>query len=134
VILTTPYFIPSASLLAALLSATGRGVAVTLIVLAKGDSHLVHYVSRAFQGDLLAAGVRIALFTRGLLHKKSITVEGRGSLFGSLNYDAAFTAALRQLQQSNLDKFEMLDLAACRARSATQRFKAKTARLVGPIL
>lgn len=150
VVLTTPYFIPSESLLTALLSAAGRGVKVTLIVPEKIDSHLVHFASRAFQTDLLKADVRVALFKGGLLHTKSITVDGAFSLFGSLNldprsfrldleitlivYDAAFTAALRRLQQFYLDGSEVLDLATCQARSTFERFRENTARLVGPVL
>jgi cardiolipin synthase A/B len=150
VVLTTPYFVPSESLLTALLTAARRGVQVTLIVPAKVDSRLVHFASRAFQTDLLAAGVRVALYQGGLLHTKSITVDGLLSLFGSLNldprsmrldfeitlavHDADFTAALRGLQKVYLDRSEMLDLAACRGRSAFERFAEDTARLVGPVL
>jgi cardiolipin synthase len=149
-VLTTPYFVPSESLLYALLSAAGRGVQVTMIVPAKVDSRLVHFASRAFQTDLLKAGVRVALFQGGLLHTKSITVDGQFSLFGSLNldprslrldfeitlavYDAEFTASLRRLQQVYLERSEMLDLAACRARSGLERFAEDSARLVGPLL
>jgi cardiolipin synthase len=150
VVLTTPYFVPSESLLNALLSAAGRGVGVTLIVPAKVDSRLTHFASRAYQTDLIAAGVRVALFEGGLLHTKSITVDGRFSLFGSLNldprsmrldfeitltvYDAEFTKALRQLQEHYLSDSNILDLTACRSRSAVERFKEDAARLVGPIL
>jgi cardiolipin synthase len=149
-ILTTPYFVPDESLLAALKSAAGRGVKVTLIVPAKVDSRLVHYASRAHQSDLLAAGVKIALFQDGLLHTKSIAIDGRFSLFGSLNldprslrldfeitlavYDTEFTATLRQLQQSYLDRSRMLDADACRSRTALERFAEDSARLVSPLL
>src|SRR5262249_56212640 len=68
-------------------SAAARGVEVTLIVPAKVDSRLVHFASRAYQKDLLGVGVRIALFRGGLLHTKSITVDGQFSLFGSVNLD-----------------------------------------------
>jgi cardiolipin synthase len=150
VVLTTPYFVPSESMLAALLSAAGRGVHVTLIVPAKVDSRLVHYASRAFQKDLLKAGVRVALFQRGLLHTKSITVDGELSLFGSLNldprsmrldlevtltvYDVPFTAAVRRLQDTYLTESIMLDLATCEARSAVEQLAEDAARLVGPVL
>jgi cardiolipin synthase len=149
-VMTTPYFVPSESLLTALLSAAARGVEVTLIVPARIDSRLVHFASRAHQVDLLTAGARVALFQGGLLHTKSITVDGQLSLFGSLNldprsfrldfeitlvvYDADYTASLRRLQQSYLDRSELLDLAACRARSALERFSEQAARLVGPVL
>jgi len=150
VVLTTPYFVPSESLLNALLSAAGRGTQVSLIVPAKVDSRLVHFASRAYQSDLIAAGVQVALFKGGLLHTKSITVDGQFSLFGSLNldprslrldfeitlaiYDAEFTAALRRLQQHYLDNSDVLDISAIRARSAIEWFKEDAARLVGPIL
>jgi cardiolipin synthase A/B len=121
-----------------------------LIVPARIDSRLVAYASRAFQTDLLAAGVRVVQFKGGLLHTKSITIDGTYSLFGSVNldprsfrldleitlaiYDQEFTAALRRLQQSYLDNAEPLDLAACHARGAVLCFADDAARLVGPLL
>jgi cardiolipin synthase len=150
VVLTTPYFVPSAPLLYALLSAAARGVDVTLIVPAKVDSRLVHFAGRAFQTDLLEAGVRVALFQGGLLHTKSITVDDRLSLFGSLNldprslrlnfeitlavHDADFTSDLRRLQQQYLNRSTLLDLATCRNRSVLERLAEDSARLVGPLL
>jgi cardiolipin synthase len=149
-VLTTPYFVPSESMLTALLSAADRGVKVTLIVPAKVDSRLCHYASRAHQLDLLTAGVQVALFQGGLLHTKSITVDGRLSLFGSLNldprsmrldfeitlivHDRNWTADLRALQQSYLERSVLLDLPTCRSRSWLERFAENTTRLVGPVL
>lgn len=149
-VLTTPYFVPDESMLTALLSAPGRGVDVTLIVPARVDSRLTHYASRAHQADLLAAGVRVALYRGGLLHTKSVAVDGQFSLFGSLNldprslrldfeitlavYDAGFTAALRRLQQSYLERSDLLGLDACRSRHAVECFAEDAARLVGPLL
>ena len=43
-------------------------------------------------------------------------------------------AWLRQLQLVYSKQSEILDLAACRARSGAERFKEDAARLVGPIL
>jgi cardiolipin synthase len=149
-VLTTPYFIPSESLLTALLSAAARGVQVTLVVPAKVDSRLVHYASRAHQTSLLKAGARIALYRGGLLHTKSITVDGCFSLFGSLNldprsfrldfelslaiYDADFTRALRALQQRYVEDSDMLDQRTCLARSRTERLVEDAARLLSPLL
>ncbi len=115
-VVTSPYFIPDESLMTALTGAARRGVVVTIVVPAKNDSRLVRLASEAITGDLLAAGVRIQGFEGGLLHTKSITVDGEMALFGSLNldprslwlnfeisllvYDPMFTGALRALQQS----------------------------------
>lgn len=149
-ILTTPYFVPSESLLLAILSAPARGVAVTLIVPAKVDSRMTQFASRAEECDLLTAGVRIGYYTGGLLHTKSVTIDGELSLFGSLNldyrslhldfevtlavYDAGFTADLRALQQRYLDRSTILDLATCQARSKIEQFTENVARLAGPVL
>jgi cardiolipin synthase len=110
----------------------------------------VGYASRAFQADLIRAGVRVALYQGGLLHTKSITVDGRYCLFGSVNldprslrldfeitlavHDEGFTRAVRQLQQTYVEKSVMLDLAACASRSALERFQEDAARLFGPVL
>jgi cardiolipin synthase len=64
-------------------------VVVRLIVPARIDSRLIHFGGRAYQHDLLSAGVQIALWGGGLLHTKSITVDGQFSPFGSVNFDPA---------------------------------------------
>lgn len=150
VVLTTPYFVPTEALLTALLTAAGRGVSITLIVPARVDSRLTAYASRTYLADLRAAGARIALYRDGLLHTKSITVDGRLSLFGSLNLDprslhldfevtlavyaAAFTASLRALQDEYLSRCDFPDVAALRPRSAWERLLEDVSRLLGPVL
>lgn len=149
-VLTTPYFVPNESLVMALASAAGRGVKVILIVPARVDSRLVRFASQAFKGDLLQAGVRIANFQGGLLHTKSVTIDGQFSLFGSLNldprslrlnfeislaiYNRQFTALLRELQQSYIDQSELMDLATWQQRPLRQRTAENFARLMGPLL
>lgn len=149
-ILTTPYFVPNESLLMGMISAAERGVKVILIVPEKVDSRLVRYASQAFKGDLLKAGVRIANFKGGLLHTKSVTVDGEFSLFGSLNldprsmrvnfeislaiYNQDFTTQLRKLQQQYIDQSELMDLSTWENRPASQRVAENFARLVGPLL
>jgi cardiolipin synthase len=149
-VLTTPYFVPEEPLLMALASAAQRGVAVTVVVPTRVDSKMVRLASQAHQGDLLLAGVRVVLFDGGLLHTKSITVDGEVSLFGSLNldprslhlnfeitmavYDTEFTCELRALQQSYIDRSEPMDLEAWQHRPALVRFTENAARLFGPLL
>lgn len=149
-VMTTPYFVPDDSMLTALLSAALRGVDVTLIVPARIDSVLVRHASVAHFDDLMSAGVKIALFKGGLLHTKSLTIDGEFSVFGSVNldmrslwlnfeisvfiYDAAFTQQLRALQITYLGNSDRLDPGAWRQRPAWRRFTENTFRLLGPIL
>lgn len=86
-IITTPYFGPDDGLIQALMAAAGRGVKVTLIVPKLNDSTLVAWSSRSFYADLLSAGVNIAEFHGGLLHTKSLLIDKRIAIFGSVNFD-----------------------------------------------
>jgi cardiolipin synthase len=149
-VMTTPYFVPDESILTALITAAQRGVEVTLIVPARNDSLLVRFASVASFDDLLSAGVRIALFEGGLLHTKSLTVDGAMSVFGSVNldmrslwlnfeisvfvYDADFTARLKALQDSYLRKSSFMELKAWRQRSGARRLVENAFRLLSPLL
>lgn len=149
-VITTPYFVPSEALQMALATASQRGVKVIVVVPAIVDSLLVRWASQAFMGDLMQSGVFIAKFHGGLLHTKSVTIDGHISLFGSLNmdprsfrlnfeltlavYDITFTNTLRALQQEYLNQSEMIDPVAWFSRSFLTRFGEKTARLMGPLL
>jgi cardiolipin synthase len=149
-VMTTPYFVPDESLLTALLSAALRGVEVTLIVPARNDSMLIRYASVAHFDDLMSAGANIALFKGGLLHTKSLTIDGLVSVFGSVNldmrslwldfeislfvYDAAFTKQLGALQNTYLGNSDRLELDAWRRRPVWVQFTENTFRLLGPLL
>ena len=85
--ITTPYFGPDDGLIQALMAAAGRGVKVTLIVPKLNDSTLVAWSSRSFYADLMDAGVHIAEFHGGLLHTKSLLIDKRVAVFGSVNFD-----------------------------------------------
>jgi len=149
-VMTTPYFVPDDAMITALLSAALRGVDVTIILPAKNDSLLVRYASVAHFDDLMSAGVRIAQFHGGLLHTKSITVDGELSIFGSVNldmrslwlnfeislfvYDKEFTQRLKSLQQTYRDQSDLVDLETWRSRPAHHRIAENTLRLFGPLL
>ncbi|XOD70174.1 MAG: cardiolipin synthase [Sodalis sp. (in: enterobacteria)] len=86
-VMTTPYFVPSDDLLHAICTAAQRGVQVHIIVPLHNDSMLVDWASRAFFSELLEAGVLIHQFEGGLLHTKSVLVDGQLSLLGTVNLD-----------------------------------------------
>ncbi|MGJ8617475.1 MAG: cardiolipin synthase [Sulfitobacter sp.] len=85
--LTTPYFVPDATVLDALCAAAHRGVTTTLIFPKKNDSWIVAAASRSYYAKLLDAGCVIHEFEDGLLHAKTLTIDGEVSLIGSSNLD-----------------------------------------------
>ena len=86
-VLTTPYFVPDESLHDALKVAALRGVDVKVILPAINDSFMVRHASRVFFDELLSAGVKIYKFHGGLLHSKSIVIDEKIALLGTVNLD-----------------------------------------------
>jgi len=149
-VITTPYFVPGEEMLTALCTAGRRGVNVILILPKENDSKLVFYASRSNYDDLLDAGVKIAEFNGGLLHTKSVLVDGEFCLFGSVNldqrsfwinfevtlliFDQQFATKIATLQESYLQKSTFIDLAVWRKRPFRHRLLDNTVRLLGPLL
>ena len=149
-VITTPYFAPDDALTEALVAAANRGVDVTLVIPARVDSRLIRYATPALLDGLLAAGIRVAQFNGGLLHTKSITVDGSFCIAGSVNmdmrslwlnfeislfvYHTGFCKQLRELQQQYINQSTYVDPAQFRNRSKTQRLAASIMRLFAPVL
>jgi cardiolipin synthase len=149
-IITTPYFAPDEALVEALTGAANRGVDVTLVIPARVDSLLIRYATPALLDSLVAAGIRVAQFDEGLLHTKSITVDGEFCIVGSVNldmrslwlnfeislfvYDAGFTDQVRELQMAYISQSEYIDKARFSQRSFLQRLAANIMRLFAPVL
>jgi cardiolipin synthase len=84
----TPYFVPDATLIAAIQLAAMRGVSVQLILPARNNLKVVDWASRHVLPWLAEQGVDIR-FTPGCFdHSKLMTVDGCWGLFGSGNWDA----------------------------------------------
>ena len=86
-VITTPYFAPDEPLLQAIRAAPQRGVRTTLVLPARNDSWLVAATARSLYAELLEAGVELYEYPLGLLHTKTMTVDGHLSLVGSANMD-----------------------------------------------
>ncbi len=148
--LSTPYFVPDATVLDALCSAAHRGVAVTLIFPAVNDSWIVAAASRSYYRRLLDAGCVIHEFHGGLLHAKTLTMDGAVSLIGSsnldlrsfdLNYennillqDRATTRAITQRQQDYIRRSERISLARVLSWPWYQRIWHNVIATIGPVL
>lgn len=149
-VLTTPYLVPDESLLRAIRGASARGVKVRVIVPQKVDSIMTRFASRSYYEDLLSSGVELYLYHDGLLHTKSITVDGYVSMFGTVNfdmrslwlnyevalfvYDDGFGGKLRDLQQAYLDRSDRVDCELWAKRAFGKRLLENTLRLLSPLL
>ncbi len=86
--LATSYFVPPINLACALETAAMRGVKVRLLLAGNSAHKITTWAGRSYFEDLLKAGVEIYEYQRGLLHSKTLTMDGHWSLIGSPNFDA----------------------------------------------
>ncbi len=85
--ITTAYFVPTEEEKHALEDAARNGVDVRLMLPAKSDSDLAMAVGHAAYSDLLEAGVKIFELQDGMLHSKTVVIDGVWSVLGSSNFD-----------------------------------------------
>lgn len=149
-IITTPYFVPNESMQDALCATARRGIETTIILPANNDSWIVAAASRSYYWDLLDAGVRIHEYVGGLLHTKSLTIDGEVTLIGSanmdrrsfdLNYennilfcDAQLTNTVRNRQMQYLEKSDLVTQQQVSNWSVTRRFWNNAVAMLGPVL
>ncbi|MEM6504778.1 MAG: cardiolipin synthase [Planctomycetota bacterium] len=149
-VLTTPYFVPDEPLLEGLVAAAKRGVEVTLIVPERIDSVMARLASRSQYADLLDAGIRVMLFSGGLLHTKTLVADQNTALIGTVNldmrslwlnfevtlalFDAGFARELSDLQMQYAGQSVEIDASRWRERRFMIRLIENIARLLGPLL
>jgi cardiolipin synthase len=149
-VITTPYYVPDEAMQAALCASARRGVVTTVIFPARNDSWIVGAASRSYYSDLLDAGVRIFEYVGGLLHTKSLTLDGEVTLIGSANmdrrsfelnyennilvYDPTLTAEMRRRQDEYLAQSRRVTAEAVARWPVTRRLWNNTIAMLGPVL
>lgn len=87
VLITTPYFIPSESILTMLRIAARSQVKVKILVPEKTNSWPVRMASRALYRNLFEAGVEIYHYQRGFIHAKTSVFDRSLAMIGTANMD-----------------------------------------------
>jgi cardiolipin synthase len=85
--ITNPYFLPDGRMTRALTDAAKRGVRVVVLVPGPIDKNIVRHASRAGFGELFEAGIEIYEYQAGLLHAKTMVIDGVWATIGSANLD-----------------------------------------------
>jgi len=152
VLVTTPYFVPTESLLVAMEVAAMRGVDIRLVLPMPGHSNhtVTLHAGRSFYTPLLEAGVGVLEYERGMVHAKTLVADGEVSLVGSANmdlrsfrlnfevhalvHDAATAGAVSAAFRSYEVDARRVSLDAWHARAWSLRLKEGAARLVSPML
>ena len=149
-VISTPYYVPNESLQEALCAVAYRGVQTTLIVPARNDSREVAGASHSYYEELLQAGVLICEYVGGLLHSKTLTLDGDITLVGSANmdcrsfdlnfenniliYSPQLTETVRARQQTYIDSANKISLQEVKDWPLSRRLWNNSIAMLGPIL
>ena len=95
--ITNPYFLPDGRMTRVLTEAPRRGVRVVVLLPGAIDNNIVRQASRSQFGALLEAGVEIYEYQAGLLHAKTMTIDGIWATIGSTNLDTRSFALNEEL-------------------------------------
>jgi cardiolipin synthase len=149
-VISTPYFVPGEIVSQAIMGAARAGVQVTLILPARNDSGFVARASRSYYPGLVEAGVKIVEFHGGLLHSKTLTIDGEITFMGSSNLDIrsfdlnfendvllrdkTLTQAVRSRQMEYAAASTPVDPAAVRAWPLARRIWLNVFTVIGPVL
>jgi cardiolipin synthase len=85
--IATPYFVPDAGLRDALCLAGYLGIDVRLLCQFHPDKWIPFFAGRYYWSDVLAAGVKVYQYTKGMTHSKVVLVDGEWGSVGSANLD-----------------------------------------------
>lgn len=146
----TPYFLPTDALLKALQGAALSGVDVRIMIPEKTDSLLLGYGSRSYIDDCLKAGVKVYLYTPGMLHAKTMIIDEDFVTTGSVNFDfrsfennfesnlliysRSVNRRMRDIYFADLSGCRKLTLSRWRSRPRSSRIIESLVRLFAPIL
>ena len=149
-VISTPYYVPDEAMQAALCACARRGVDTTIIFPARNDSWIVGAASRSYYDELLASGVNIFEYQGGLLHTKSLTLDGEITLIGSANmdrrsfdlnyennilfYDPSLTDVMRQRQEEYVSNSIAVTANMVEQWNWPRRLWNNTIAMLGPLL
>lgn len=85
--IVSPYFVPEASVIAALQLAVLRGVDVRVLQPSRPDHKLVWLASYAYLSETDPLGVKLYRYQQGFLHQKVVLVDDDLCLVGTANFD-----------------------------------------------
>jgi cardiolipin synthase len=148
--IATPYFVPDEGLLDALLLAGYQGVDVRLMGLYYPDKWIPYFAGRYYWREVLAAGIKVYQYTKGMLHSKVFLVDGEWASVGTANldnrslhlnfevnclmYSPAVTGELEQAFRHDLKSAIRLDRKVFASRPVAGRIIDNACRLLSPVL
>jgi cardiolipin synthase len=150
ILICTPYFVPEATIITALIVADMRGAQVEIVVPEVNNLPVVKWASMPLLRQLIDKGCRVWLAQGPFDHSKMLVIDGVLSFVGSSNwdtrsmrlnfefnlecYDRDLAQTLTAIIQHKKDTGRRLELAEIDARTLPIKLRDGIARLLSPYL
>ncbi len=150
VYITTPYFMPSESVLLALKAAALGGVDVRIMIPEKSDAYFTALCTKSYIKEMLLSGVKFYFYQPGFLHSKMMVMDDQMCTIGTTNmdfrsfeqnfevnafiYNAETAIEVKGYFLDDLAKSEIINIKEWRKRPVWQKTKESFARLFSPLL
>ena len=148
--LTSPYFIPNASILDSLRKAALTGKDVRLLVPGRSDSGFTNAASSSYYKELLDCCVKIYFYQKGFIHAKTLVIDDYISFVGTANmdyrsfdlnfeinavvYGREFCDQLARSFMEDIGHSKLITPRMWQRRSRKEELGSKIARLFSPLL
>jgi cardiolipin synthase len=148
--LSTPYYVPDTSIVAALELAALKGVDVRILLPEKNDSKLVSLAAYSYFEQSMRAGVRFFIYQDGFMHSKTLLVDDDSSIVTSANldnrslrlnfeifallHDKEFNRSMEEMYLDDFAHSDELPEDVFSSRPVWYRLASRLARLFSPVL
>jgi cardiolipin synthase len=148
--IASPYFVPDNGLRDALRLAGHLGIDVRFLGQNHPDKWMPLFAARYYWSEVLASGVKVYQYTKGMLHSKVVLVDGEWASVGTANFDnrslhlnfevncliysAQAVAELEAAFERDLEDAIRLDRHVFARRPFAARLLENACRLMSPVL
>jgi cardiolipin synthase len=147
--ISSPYFVPDATVFTALHLAALRGVEVRVLLPERADHLLPMLSSFSYYNSLASAGIQLWRYQSGFLHQKALLVDDELGAVGSINVDyrsfhlnfelvtmvtdKKFAGEMDAMMKQDFEQSRRVDLAEYAARPWWFKAAVRFARLLSPV-
>ena len=147
--ISSPYFVPDATVLTALQLAALRGVEVRILLPSRADHIFPMLSSYSYYESLASAGIELWRYQPGFLHQKALLVDDHLAAVGSINVDyrsfplnfelvvmvndLTFARQVDAMMQADFARSRRVDLAEYSARPWWFKAAVRLSRLLSPV-
>src|SRR5262249_24862273 len=148
--IASPYFVPDAAMLDALRLAAFSGIDVRFLGQHKPDKWIPQFTARFYWTYVLAAGVKVYQYKKGMMHAKTILIDDDFATVGTANldnrsmflnfevncliYSKPAVEILEQQFERDFAEADQLDRRQYASRRFMSRLVENACRLLSPIL